>query len=316
MSTVTPFAYLAVVSAVSGAITAWWRLRRDAPAQVVTPAAPPEPVDAEVTARLMADERADRLRGLGELAEEADADPELRQECVDELVAHLSHVWPEWAAWQAEVWDLLRPHLSPTSPRFWPGMDLHVEDFQLHRVDLRGLEVRDAVFHEVWFAGDARFDDLICTGLVSFAGARFTRHAFFRGARFETGADFEDVVFTATAAFDGVTAGGPMWFDGVRFSARTDFSSAEFADVSFVDVGFAGRTTFRGARFADAVFGEARFSGHADFTAAMAEGFDFTGARARTDVHVVRTWPPGWTLGPARPRKPGQWADLRSPRRS
>ncbi|MEV7098415.1 pentapeptide repeat-containing protein [Amycolatopsis sp. NPDC051045] len=315
MSTVTPFPVLALIGAVSGSVTAWLLLRRDRPVQVLTPSAPPERVPPEVAAQLLADERAERLAALGRFAEAADADPELRQDCADEIVAHLSHYWSDWPAWQAQVWEFLLPHLNPTSSTFWPGIDLHVENLTLFCVDLRGCEVRDAVFREVRFGGDARFDEAVFTGSVSFEGARFARHAFFGGASFETGADFEDAVFTGTAAFDRSTAHGQVWFDAARFSAHTDFAATGFGDdVSFDAAGFAGRTSFRGTRFAaDALFTRARFSGHADFTAATAAVFDFTGARARTDVRVLRTWPPAWAPGEPRRRRPGWWAEVTTP---
>ncbi|MGW5721020.1 pentapeptide repeat-containing protein [Amycolatopsis sp. NPDC003865] len=306
MSTSTPLPVLALISAVSGAVTAWWMLRRDRPAAVITS---PPPV-AAVPTQLPADERAARLAGLAHFAEEADADPGLRQECVDELVAHLGHWWPDWAAWQAEVRALLLPHLRPGSPRFWPGMDLHADGCVFHDMDLRGCEVRDVVFHRVRFVGDARFDGVVATRLVSFEGCCFARHAFFGGARFEAGADFGNATFTGTASFAGATAGGEVWFDEARFSARTDFSGSAFADVSFADAGFAGRTSFRDTRFGDAFFGGARFGGHADFAGATATRFRFSRARARTDVHVRRTWPPGWALGLPAPRKPGTWAGV------
>ncbi|MET9001515.1 pentapeptide repeat-containing protein [Amycolatopsis sp. NPDC004169] len=307
MSTVTPFAVLAVIGAVSGSVTAWLLLRRDRPAEVLTPAAPPEPVPGEVAARLLADERTARLAELTTLAERADGDLELRQECVDRILDRFRSGWPDPVAWQAELWRLLLPHLRPGAPRFWPGMDVELDHVVLHAVDLRGCEVRDARFHGVRFAGDARFGDARFTGLVSFEGSCFARHAFFGGARFGTGADFENATFTGTADFAGVTAAGPVWFDHARFSARTDFTSAAFGDeVSFEATGFAGRTLFSGSRFAAGVlFTRARFSGPADFTGATAAGFDFTGARVRTDARVVRTWPPGWAPGEPQPPR---WA--------
>jgi hypothetical protein len=313
MSTLTPFAVLALIGAVSGAVTAWLILRRDRPAQVLTPSAPPEAMPAGVTARLLADEYSVRLAALTQLAERADADPGRRQDCVDEIVAQFRYRWHDQREWQAQLWQLLLPHLRPGSPRFWPGTDLHFECLVLFDVDLRGCEVRDAIFRDVRFVGDARFDGVAGTRLISFEGSCFARHALFREARFEAGADFENVTFTGTAAFAGASAGGETWFDEARFSARTDFTAVGFADVSFAGAGFAGRTTFRDARFADAFFGGARFGGHADFTGATADRFRFPRARARTDAHAVRTWPADWNLGPPRPLKPGVWAELREP---
>ncbi|MGK3207062.1 pentapeptide repeat-containing protein [Amycolatopsis sp. MEPSY49] len=310
MSTVTPFAVLALIGAGSGAVTAWVLLRRDRPAQVLTPAARREGLDPATEWKIFADEREVRLAGVHEFARLADRDPSLRQDFVDHFVVQLGYGWHELAAWQARLWPVLLARLRRGSPRFWPGMDLHVPSMVLHDVDLRGCELGDATFRDVRFAGTARFGGAVVTGLVSFEGARFTRHALFRGATFEAGADFENVVFTGTASFTGVTAGGEVWFDGARFSAHTDFSESALADTSFADVGFAGRTSFRDARFRDAFFGGARFSGHADFTGATAERFRFPRARARTDVYARRTWPPGWTLGPPSPRKPGHWAEV------
>lgn len=308
MSTITPFAVLALIGAVSGAVTAWLILRRDRPAEVLTPAAPPEPVPPEVRARLLADDRTARLAALRDLAEAADGDPASRQQCVDEILGQLRHGAPH-----ESLWELLRSRLRPDGPRFWPGMDLHAKSLLVAEVDLRGCEVHDAVFRRVRFIGDTHFDDTVFTGLVSFEESCFARHAFFGRARFGTGADFEHATFTGTADFAGASAERVMWFDEARFSARTDFTAVDFADdVSFAGVGFAGRTTFRDARFADAFFGGARFGGHADFRGAAATRFRFARARARTDARVVQTWPSAWELGPARPLKPGHWAELRT----
>lgn len=312
MSTVTPFAVLALIGALSGAVTAWLILRRSPPVQVLTPAAPPEPMEPEVTARLLADDHTARLAALARLAELAGAEPARRQDCVDEIVAQFRYQWPDQPAWQAELWRLLLPHLRPDSPRYWPGMSLRAGSLVLHDVDLRGCAVLDVAFPSVRFVGDAHFEGTVFTGLASFEQACFARHACFRGARFGVGADFENATFTGSADFARASAGRAMWFDEARFSARTDFSEVVFADdVSFAGAGFAGRTTFRAARFAtDAFFGGARFGGHADFTGATADPFRFPRARARTDVYAVRTWPPGWTPGPPRPLKPGRWAEV------
>ncbi|HET6707193.1 MAG TPA: hypothetical protein VFH84_19655, partial [Amycolatopsis sp.] len=137
MSTVTPFVVLAVIGAVSGSVTAWLLLRRDRPAEVLTPSAPPEPVPEEVAARLLADEYTARLASLASFAEHADGAPGRRQQCVDEILTEFEYEWPDPPAWQAELWRLLLPHLRPGSPRFWPGMDLDLDDLVLYDVDLR-----------------------------------------------------------------------------------------------------------------------------------------------------------------------------------
>ncbi|MFJ7214691.1 pentapeptide repeat-containing protein [Amycolatopsis sp. NPDC098790] len=310
MSTVTPFAVLALIGAGSGAVTAWALLLRDRPAQVLTPTAPPERLDPATERKIFADEREVRLAGVHEFAELADRDPALRQDFVDHFVAQLGYGWHERAAWQARLWPVLLARLRRGSRLFWPGMDLHVPPMVLHDVDLRGCQLRDATFREVRFAGTARFGGAVFARLVSFEGACFARHALFRGTAFKAGADFENVTFTGTALFADVTAGGEVWFDRSRFSAHTDFAESAFADTSFADVGFAGRTSFRDARFGDAFFGGARFSGHVDFTGATAERFRFPRARARTDVYARRSWPPGWVLGTPSPRKPGHWAEV------
>jgi uncharacterized protein YjbI with pentapeptide repeats len=312
MSTVTPFAVLAMIGAVSGSVTAWLLLGRERYAEVTYPAAGPRSFDPEIERKIFADERDVRLAGVLEFAELADRDPSLRQDFVDQFFVQLGYGWPESAAWQAKLWPVLLPRLRRGSPEFWPGMDLSPKSIVLHDVDLRGCEVDNAVFRYVRFVGDARFDGAVFTGLVSFEGSCFARHASFAGARFEADTDFERTTFTGTAAFPGITTRGQLWFDDARFSARTDFAGAAFGDdVSFERAGFSGPTTFRDARCAaDVLFGGARFSGHADFAGAAASEFLLTEASARTDAHVRRTWPPGWVLGPPRPRKPGQWADL------
>jgi hypothetical protein len=192
MSTVTPFAILAVIGAASGAVTAWLLLRRDRPAEVLTPSAPPEPVPEEVAARLLADEWAARLAALASFGEQADGNPELRQACVGEIVAEFDDDLLDSPEWQAELWRLLLPHLRPDSPRFWPGMDLDLDGLLLHAVDLRGCEVHNARFDDVEFAGDAQFAGTVFTGFASFAGAWFGGRMDFTGA---TAAEFD---FTGT----------------------------------------------------------------------------------------------------------------------
>ncbi|MCR6483848.1 pentapeptide repeat-containing protein [Amycolatopsis sp. OK19-0408] len=309
MSTLAPFPVLALVAAVSGAVTAWLLARRARPAEV-SPA--PGFAGSETERKTYAEERATRLAGLREFAELADRDPSARQDFVDRLFVELEHGWRETGTWPAELWPLLLARLRPASPRFWPEIDLHPRSVSLIGADLRGCVVRNAIFHDVYFFGDARFDGAVCTGLASFRGCRFARHAYFRGTRFETGADFGTTTFTGTAAFTGARTDGETWFDGARFSARTDFDEIRFADTSFAGAGFAGRTSFRDARFDEAFFGGARFGGHADFTGAAAERFRFAGASARTDVHLRRKWPMGWSLGPVRACRPGEWAEVRA----
>ncbi|MEU4254073.1 hypothetical protein AB0F15_42440 [Amycolatopsis sp. NPDC026612] len=287
MSTTTPFPVLALIGAVSGAVTAWLLLRRDRPAGVVHPATGPEAGYPEIERKIFADERDVRLAGVHEFAELADREPGLRQDFVDQFFMQLGYGWPQSAAWQAVLWPVLLRRLRRGAPEFWPGTNLHSKrPMVLHQLDLRGCEVGEVFFRGVRFVGDARFDGAV--------------------------ADFEHTTFTGMAAFPRMTTYGELWFDAARFSARTDFADAAFDDdVSFECAGFAGPTTFRNARFAaDVLFGGARFSGHADFTGAMAADFFLTGARARTDAYVRRTWPPGWELGRPRLRKPGHWADL------
>ena len=288
-------------------VTAWQIVRRDRYAELT---AAPAFAGSDSERKVFADEREARMDGVHEFAALADRDPSLRQDFVDHVLVQLGHGWHGVAGWQARLWPVLLARLRPGSPLFWPGMDLHVQPMVLHDVDLRGCELRDATFRGVRFVGTARFGGAVFTRLVSFEGACFARHALFRGTSFKAGADFENATFTGTALFTEATAGGEVWFDGARFSAHTDFSESAFADTSFANAGFAGRTSFRDARFGDAFFGEARFSGHTDFTAATAERFRFPRARARTDVYALRAWPPGWTLGPPSPRKPGHWAEV------
>lgn len=298
---------LVYVAVAAGLVAAWAIVRRDSYAEVT---AAPAYTGSDAERKTYADDRGTRLAGMHEFAGFADRDPALRQDFVDQFFVQLGYGWRETGAWPAELWPVLLARLRPASPRFWPGMDLHPKSAVLQRVDLRGCEIRNAIFHGVHFFGDVHFDHAVFTGLVSFEGAHFARHAYFGAARFEIGADFGNTTFTGTAAFAGASTDGETWFDDARFSARTDFGGTRFADTSFAGAGFAGRTSFRDARFADAFLGGARFSGHTDFTGATAERFRFPGARARTDVYVRRTWPPGWALGPARPLKPGRWAEV------
>ncbi|MFJ1759054.1 pentapeptide repeat-containing protein [Amycolatopsis sp. NPDC088138] len=300
MSTIIPLPVLITVALAGGGIIAWVLSRRDSGWAEVTTA--PE------GSVLVLDLPDVHFRPLREYEIRAQADPALRQDWVDQALAQLGGTLHA-----AELWQLLTSHLRPGAPGFWPGMDLRAESLVLAGTDLRGCEVRDAVFRQVRFWGAARFDGLVCTGLVSFERCAFTYHVSFRGAEFRAGADFEGATFMANTSFAGVTTGDVVWFDEVRFSGRTDYTGAGFAaDVSFLATGFAGPTSFRDARFGgEAQFLHARFSGHADFTGATAGGFRFAGASARTDVRLARTWPEGVSLGERGPRRPGFWAEVR-----
>ncbi|WP_328647800.1 pentapeptide repeat-containing protein [Amycolatopsis sp. NBC_00348] len=294
MSTIVPLPVLVTVALVAGVVVAWVLSRRDSGWAEVVPA-PPGSV-------LVLDE----LGPLRDFAERAQVDPALRQIWVDEVIALLRGRW-----YAADLWQLLAAHLRPGTPGFWPGIDLYAEAQDLVDADLRGCEIRDAGFHGTRFLGNARFDDVVFTGSVTFEQSRFEYHAFFGGTRFRRGADFEGATFAGNTSFAGMSAGDSTRFSGARFSARTDFTGAEFAaGVSFLGAGFAGPTTFRDARFgAEARFPDARFGSHTDFAGATAGAFRFGGARARTNVRVVRDWPEGVGLG--EPQRPGHWAEVR-----
>jgi uncharacterized protein YjbI with pentapeptide repeats len=299
MSTIVPFPVLVAIGLAGGALVAWVLARRDSGCAEVVPA-PPGSV-------LVLDVREESFAALREFAEQAQANPALRQDWVDEVFAHL-----RGSQNAAEPWQLLASHLRPGTPGFWPGIDLRVDFQVLVLADLRGCEIRDAVFRQVRFWGPAMFDDVVFTGRVTFEQSWFAYHAQFRGAEFRAGADFEGATFSGNAVFAGMTSGDVASFDGARFSARADFAAAEFGgDVSFLGTGFAGRTTFRDARFAaEARFLDTRFSSHADFAGATAGAFRFAGASARTDVRVVRTWPAGVSLGEPEVNRP--WAGVRA----
>ncbi len=307
MSTLTPFPVLALIGAVSGAVTAWLLLRRDRPAEVLTPTAPPERVDEEVELQLLADQRAVHLAVLRDFATAADDDPDLRQNCVDEVLAQFRYGSTGLEDWHAALWQLLLPRLRPGHPGFWPGMDLHGEACTMAAVDLRGCELRDATFPRVRFVGDAHFEGAVFTGSVSFVGAYFAEEACFDGAEFRGPADFAGAVFGGPASFRRLAVHDLLWFDLASFCVRADFTGTDFAEVvSFDRATFAGETRFLGTRFTEARFTRTRFGGDTDFTGASAERFGFAGTRIRTDVPAARSWPPGWTPGTSRP-----WAALR-----
>jgi hypothetical protein len=298
MSTIVPLPVLVVIALIGGGAIAWVLSRRDSGFAEIVP--------APAGSVLVLDVPEVHFGPLREYAIRAQTDPALRQDWVDEAFAQLDSTLHA-----AELWQLLASHLRPGTPGFWPGIDLRVEAQVLVGTDLRGCEVRDAVFREVRFWGGARFDGLVCTGQVSFERSAFTYHASFRAAEFRAGANFEAATFMANTSFAGVTTGDRARFDEVRFSGRTDFTGAGFASgVSFLATGFAGPAKFRDARFAaEARFSGARFSSHADFTDATAGAFRFDGASARAEVRAVRIWPMGVSLG--EPQQPGHWAEVR-----
>ena len=256
-----------------------------------------------------------RLLHLGEQEEMADEFPELRQAFADEVMSCLAP-WRGGTAWRYAVWALLRRHLGPDAPGFWPDLDLNSQGPITVRLDLSGCRVRHAYLAGTRFLDDVRFAGTVFTGDVTFEGASFSRHALFQNARFEGGALFEWAVFAGNASFRGSTVAERATFHSARFSAHADFTDAHFhGPFTAIGAGFAGRTSFRDARFgARAWFADALFTGHADFAgASCVDGFGPGRAWVRTNGSAIRAWPEGWTLGAGDrklARRPGRWAEL------
>lgn len=256
-----------------------------------------------------------RLLHLSDQEKLADEFPELRQAFADEVMSCLAP-WRGGTAWRYAVWALLRRHLSPDSPGFWPDLDLNSQGPITVRLDLSGCRVRHAYFAATRFLDDVRFAGTVFTGDVTFEGACFTRHALFKDARFEGEAVFEWAVFAGNASFRGGTVAGRATFHSARFSAHTNFIGARFdGPFTAIGAGFAGPTWFRDVRFGErAWFADALFTGHADFSGvSCVDGFGPGRAWARTNGAVVRAWPDGWTLDTADRvllRRPGRWSEV------
>ena len=257
----------------------------------------------------------DLLVHLGDQEELADEFPELRQEFADDVMSRLKP-WNGETAWRYAVWALLRRHLIPGLPGFWPDVDLDCRGSVQMPLDLGGCQIRHADFSEAYFPEDARFQGTVFTGDVTFERAVFIRHALFQDARFGGEVDFERAVFAGNALFRRAVVAGSATFQAARFSAHADFAGARFdGPFAAIGAGFAGRTSFRDTRFgARAWFADARFTGHADFSgASCVDGFGPGRAWVRTNGAVVRAWPDGWTLDTTDRvllRRPGRWAEL------
>ena len=301
-----PLPVLIVAGLLGGALFAVLRYRKDEWATVTEQGSLPVRVESSWE---------DRLLHLGDQEELAQEFPELRQAFADEVMSCLTP-WRGETAWRYAVWALLRRHLIPENPGFWPDLDLNGQGPIMVRFDLSGCRVRHANFSWTRFLDDARFAGTVFTGDVQFDEASFVRHALFQDARFEGEVVFERAVFAGNASFRRAVMAGPATFQAARFSAHADFAGARFGGpFAAIGAGFAGRTSFRDTRFgARAWFADALFAGHADFTgASCVDGFGPGRAWARTNGAAIRAWPDGWTLDTADRvllRRPGRWAEL------
>jgi uncharacterized protein YjbI with pentapeptide repeats len=176
---------------------------------------------------------------------------------------------------------ILKRHLQPHLPTYWPGMSLDLSRASLFMLDLEGCEIATLRFYDARFFGPTNFRHTTVLGEVDFKSAQFHRESGFDGVRFLSAADFSNATFSKMATFrestitDSTSFAGARFeegtnFSGVTFSGATDFSRANFAEVaSFRDSTFTDLARFADARFEEeANFSGLTFSGATDFSRA------------------------------------------------
>ncbi|WP_170232151.1 pentapeptide repeat-containing protein [Saccharothrix saharensis] len=159
---------------------------------------------------------------------------------------------------------------SPTAT-FWADVDLDLTAAVLIDWDMNNGKLRNGVFQNSIFVGEARFNRASFTGNVSFSGAKFTAPASFNDAQFTADARFVGATFTETAVFDAARFTRAARLEDATFMKDSSFDKALFReDAWFVRTLFTGQTWFT----------EAAFGGYAGFeSATFARGGRFENAK-------------------------------------
>lgn len=122
--------------------------------------------------------------------------------------------------------QLIRGHLQPRSPQFWPGMSLDLSGATLYDFNLDGCHLGTATFVSTKFVGPA-----------SFIRAQFD-NCYMGDAFFDGSANLSASTFHDDANFDRAHFSGPTEFARVRFEDCCSFTKVYFGDSAL----FAGCT--------------------------------------------------------------------------
>lgn len=172
--------------------------------------------------QLGSDKAAVRLGGLYALERLAQNVPTQRQTIVNVICAYLRMPYelpaPELDAPENRTREqerqvrftaqrILTLHLRPSTPSFWPDIDLDLTGAILPELDLSHCHLR--------------------TG--RFVRAHFTTHARFEHATFTANANFQRAIITNRARFDHTHFLGEALFTDTTFPTATSFTNAHFA---------------------------------------------------------------------------------------
>ncbi|MFC9973477.1 pentapeptide repeat-containing protein [Spirillospora sp. NPDC127200] len=165
----------------------------------------------------------------------------------------------------------------------WSGIRVDLAGAQLIDFDFSLCRTTEAIFSNVDFSGNARFD-----------GARFDGRVKFDEAKFDGPASFSESRFIGDACFDGVNFDGDSWFHGARFDRYANFEKTQFGGAArcnrakfkltarFDRSHFKGDAWFDWVQFGDgASFERAQLRGDARFNGAHFKGSSNFGRSAR-----------------------------------
>lgn len=196
---------------------------------------------------------------------------------------------------------ILRIHLRPgdheASPErafYWANIDLDLTGATLLNLDLTRCEIRNGLFHDAIFIGNADFEFTTFTRDARFNGAIFSSEAMFNGVKFRgRSAWFYDVKFEGKVAFNGSTFDVDAKFARSTFCSGTSFLNATFSrDARFEDVTFEEIVDFVSAKFRLRTrFDRAKFEGRSEFGQAefgSDTSFEGTAFRLGEPVEIQR----------------------------
>ncbi len=167
--------------------------------------------------------------------------------------------------------DLLPP--AEDSQR---GTPLSLYPFRGFPISLHAKDVffvGNACFDNAYFSGDAVFQNAAFSRDATFSRVVFSGDAQFTNATFSGLAGFDNAAFAGDARFDKVAFCGDSWFHQARFVGTAEFRGASFFEfASFQRAAFFRDALFRNAAFSErAEFRDAIFLNIADFSRQGAE---------------------------------------------
>ncbi|MCG8920826.1 pentapeptide repeat-containing protein [Lentzea sp. CC55] len=162
---------------------------------------------------------------------------------------------------------------QPANLRYWAEeYDLDLTDATLINFNAARLTVRQAIFANAHFFGDAQFGEATFTGPTLFDKATFTGDALFGGTNFIGDVRFNEANFTRLTFFEKAVFNGDTLFGKTAFIGRARFGEANFnshtwfGESIFTGVAHFDNVTFRSyAQFDEAIFKENAWFDRATF---------------------------------------------------